>query len=70
MAVGENGNAVPQIKQEEEASSGLPRGPLPRRKQPSSASTGSHITSILARYTATSPRPQHCDEKQTDSVLD
>ena len=51
MAVGENGNAVPQIKQEEEASSGLPRGPLPRRKQPSSASTGSHITSILARLT-------------------
>ena len=48
MAVKENGTSEVQIKQEEV--NGHTKGPLPRRKAPSSASSGSHVTSILARY--------------------
>ena len=47
MAVTEDGPSEVKIKQEEV--NGHAKGPLPRRKKPSPASTGSHVTSILAR---------------------
>jgi hypothetical protein len=48
MAATDEGSPKVMIKQEEV--NGHAKGPLPRRKKPSSASTGSHVTSILARY--------------------
>jgi len=49
MAVTENGSPEVKIKQEEV--NGNVKGPTPRRKRPSSSSSGSHVTSILARLT-------------------
>jgi hypothetical protein len=48
MAVKEDGTPDVKIKQEEV--NGHTKGPIPRRKKPSSVSAGSHVTSILARY--------------------
>ena len=48
MAVTED--ASPEVKIKQEEVNGHTKGPIPRRKKPSSASTGSHVTSILARY--------------------
>jgi hypothetical protein len=48
MAVTEDGSPEVKIKQEEV--NGDVKGPIPRRKEPSSSSTGSHVTSTLARY--------------------
>jgi hypothetical protein len=46
---------VPDVKIKQEEVNGHAKGPIPRRKKPSSASTGSHVTSILARYLVVPP---------------
>jgi hypothetical protein len=48
MAVTEDESPEVKIKQEEV--NGNVKGPIPRRKKSSSSRTGSHVTSILARY--------------------
>ena len=48
MAITEDGSLEVKIKQEEV--NGNAKGPVPRRKKASSSSTGSHVTSTLARY--------------------
>ena len=48
MAIMEDESPEVKIKQEEVNGNAI--GPIPRRKEPSSSSTGSHVTSTLARY--------------------
>jgi hypothetical protein len=58
MAVTEDGSPEVKIKQEEvkqeevkqEEVNGDVKGPIPRRKKPSSSSTRPHVTNILAKY--------------------
>ena len=67
MAIMEDGSPEVKIKQEEV--NGNAKGPIPRRKKPSSSNAGSHVTNILARYFFFYS-PYHCaDRHQVDCLV-